>query len=301
MSKEIRNMAASVKAKLLKIAKMNKVDYTRILQRYAQERFLYRLSISTFKSNLVLKGAMMFLAYGLPDLRPTKDIDFLGTAISNKPDNIKRIIKQITSIQYNDAIIFDGENLKVSVIIEEGEYHGVRIIIPWYIEKTKGNLQLDIAFGDQIHNGPIEVKFPTLIDPDKPQIMVYSKETALAEKLQIIISLNYETSRMKDFYAIYYLCCHSSFILSNLHKAVLQTFENRNTPLQDIEIIFSKEFQTNKEKHTQWKSFLSRNRLNDEPNFMHLMIKLKTFFLPLLQSNKDLVWNPKKWSWENTK
>ncbi|WP_082853939.1 nucleotidyl transferase AbiEii/AbiGii toxin family protein [Kosmotoga sp. DU53] len=116
MNKEIRNMAASVKDRLLRIAKFNKVDYTRILQRYAQERFLYRLSVSDFRSNLVLKGAMMFLAYGLPDLRPTKDIDFLGTAISNEPDNIEMIIKQISSIPCNDGIIFNGENLKISII-----------------------------------------------------------------------------------------------------------------------------------------------------------------------------------------
>jgi len=240
MNKEIRNMAASVKDRLLRIAKFNKVDYTRILQRYAQERFLYRLSVSDFRSNLVLKGAMMFLAYGLPDLRPTKDIDFLGTAISNEPDNIEMIIKQISSIPCNDGII------------------------------------------DQI----------------QPLIMVYSKETALAEKLQIIVSLNYETSRMKDFYDIYYLCSHSSFHLSNLRKAILETFENRNTTFQDIDIVFSTEFITNKEKQTQWEAFLVRSGLDNKLSFLELMKKLKTFFVPLLKSSEDLIWKPKQWCWD---
>ncbi|TYB99706.1 MAG: nucleotidyl transferase AbiEii/AbiGii toxin family protein [Kosmotoga sp.] len=299
MSEEKRNMAASVKARLLKIAKANEVDYTRILQRYAQERFLHRLSVSTFRSNLVLKGAMMFLAHGLPNLRPTKDIDFLGTAISNDPDTIKAIVKQISSISYNDGIIFDEQGLKISLINEDAEYYGVRIIIPWYIEKTKGNLQLDIGFGDRVLNGPTEVKFPTLLDHNQPLIMVYSKESALAEKLQIIVSLNYETSRMKDFYDIYYLCSHSSFKLENILNATKETFYHRNTTLQDIEIIFSTEFITNKEKQTQWKAFLSRNRLKEEIGFTDLMRKLKTFFDPLLESNKNLVWNPKQWSWKN--
>ena len=298
MSKEIRNIAASVKDRLLRIARVNKVDYTRILQRYAQERFLYRLSISNFRSNLVLKGAMMFLAYGLPDLRPTKDIDFLGTAISNAPDNIEMIIKQISSIPCNDEIIFNGENLKISIIKKDAEYNGVRVIIPWNIERTKGNLQLDIGFGDRIHNGPVEVRFPTLIDQTQPLIMVYSKETALAEKLQIIVSLNYETSRMKDFYDIYYLCSHSSFHLSNLRKAILETFENRNTTFQDIDIVFSTEFITNKEKQTQWEAFLVRSGLDNKLSFMELMKKLKTFFVPLLKSSEDLVWNTNQWHWD---
>jgi len=134
----------------------------------------------------------------------------------------------------------------------------VRVIIPWNIERTKGNLQLDIGFGDRIHNGPIEVRFPTLIDQIQPVIMVYSKETALAEKLQIIVSLNYETSR----------------------------------------IVFSTEFITNKEKQTQWEAFLVRSGLDNKLSFMELMKKLKTFFVPLLKSSEDLVWNPKQWHWD---
>ncbi len=297
MKKEPKNIEASVMDRLRNIAKSNKVNFNRILKRYAAERFIYRLSISDFRSNLILKGAMMFLAYKLPDLRPTKDVDFSGTNISNSPNNIKNIIGKIVSIKCNDGILFSDKLMHVNIIKEDAKYNGIRISVPWGIGKTGENLHLDIGFGDQIFKGPVELSFPSLISRNDPKIMAYPLETALAEKMQIIVSLNYLTSRAKDFYDIHFLCSIQDFNLNDARSAILQTFTNRNTDLEDIHLVFSNDFMNNKEKEILWRNFLRRENLDLNLNFSQLMNKLKDFFIPIVESKEDLIWNSKEWCW----
>jgi predicted nucleotidyltransferase component of viral defense system len=298
MKKEPKNIEASVMDRLRNIAKNNKVNFNWILKRYAAERFLHRISISDFRSNLILKGAMMFLAYNLPDLRPTKDIDFAGMNVSNSSDKIKELMIKITSTKCNDGISFNGEFAKIDVIKKDAEYNGVRVLIPWKIGKTGENLHVDIGFGDKIFKGPIEISFPSLLSNSGPKVITYSLETALAEKAQIIVSLNYYTSRAKDFYDIHFLCSTVNFKLKDVRSAILQTFLNRGTKMEDFYLVFSNDFINNKEKEVLWRNFLSRENLNLDLNFSQLMSKLKKFFIPIIESNMELTWSSKEWRWE---
>lgn len=226
--KKVKNISISVKEKLKNISKSSGKDFNKVLRQYIQERFLYRLSKSGYSENLILKGALLFLAYDISRSRPTRDIDFLGDKISNNAKDIKSIMKAISTIDYNDGLEFDSINIAVEDIVEDGDYHGVRIKIFAKLGTIKDMIQIDIGFGDKIVEGPIEIEYPTLLDMPVPKLKVYSLETAIAEKFDAIVSLQLQTSRMKDFYDIFFISQNNEFNLMKLGKAIETTFMNRN-------------------------------------------------------------------------
>ena len=298
--KKVRNIHASIRAKLMNIAKETKRDFNAVLQQYFQERFLYRLSVSEYQSNLILKGALLLLVYQAPRLRPTKDIDFLGKNISNTTQNIQAIIKAITLLSFNDGVTFDAQKIDAQRITENAEYEGVRVKIPVMLGNAKSTLQLDIGFGDEIIDGPREVPFPVLVGGDIPKIKIYSLESSVAEKFQALVKLNVISIRMKDVYDILFHAGHSPFKFDVLRKALETTFHNRGTPFEDCKIVFGEEFMSDPEKQTQWNAFLSRNKLASYDNFRQAMMKLKTFLEPICLSpdkfTKEL-WDGKLWLW----
>lgn len=192
MSKE--SLATSVHQKLHRIAKESGRDFNSVQLGYIQERFLYRLSKSDYNNAFILKGALLFVAFNISTLRPTKDIDFLGSSVTNDLNELKEIIKEICSIEYNDAISFDANSIEVSQITGQNEYPGVRVKITASLGSLRNTLWLDFGFGDKLVAGPIEINFPTILDFDAPKIKVYSLESAIAEKFQACVKLNFETS-----------------------------------------------------------------------------------------------------------
>ena len=109
-NKEIKNMAASVKERLLNIARENNQDFNLVFRQYVQERFLYRVANSLYSNNFILKGALLFLAFDISKLRPTRDIDFEGDSISNDVKDLVKIFKEILQVKVDDGIIFNTED-----------------------------------------------------------------------------------------------------------------------------------------------------------------------------------------------
>ncbi|MBK7105914.1 MAG: nucleotidyl transferase AbiEii/AbiGii toxin family protein [Ignavibacteriae bacterium] len=296
--KQIKNIPISVKEKLKNISTTSGKDFNKVLRQYIQERFLYRLSKSAFSENLILKGALLFLAYNISRSRPTRDIDFLGNKISNNAKDIKSIIKTITVIDCEDGLKFDQNNIEVENIVEEGDYHGVRVKINAKLGTIKDRIQIDIGFGDKITNGPIEIEYPTMLDMPIPKLKVYSLETAIAEKFEAIVSLQLQTSRMKDFYDIYFIASKNEFDLLKLSQAIKITFENRSTNIEDSKYIFEEKFKEDKIKIEQWKSFIDRSELKDEIGFSSVVDIIKKFIEPACNVNsKSKTWNPPKAIW----
>ena len=120
---KVKNIPVSVKEKLKNISTTSGKDFNKVLRLYIQERFLYRLSKSAYSENLILKGALLFLAYNISRSRPTRDIDFLGNKISNNSRDIKNIVKAIANIDCEDGIVFDSIKIEVEDIVEDGDYH----------------------------------------------------------------------------------------------------------------------------------------------------------------------------------
>jgi len=296
-NKEIKNIAASVKERLRNISTQTGKEYQSVLRQYMQERFLYRLSKSLYADNFILKGALLFIAHDISRSRPTKDIDFLGSSISNDMDEIAEIIKEILKVVCVDGLRFEAKKIESENIVEDGDYHGVRIKFYAYLENSRERIQIDIGFGDRITAGPIGIDFPTLLDFPSPHIKVYSIESAVAEKFEAIVSLLLETSRMKDFYDILFFANHYKFKLDLLKEAMLTTFQHRDTDIEKRIAIYKDKFKTDEQLQKFWTAFLDRNKLTAENNFAAVVERLYSFIEPIF-SEKNLIWNPSKFIWE---
>ena len=295
---EIKNIAASAKERLRNIASQSGKEFQSIIRQYVQERFLFRLSKSSYKNNLILKGALLFVAHNISRNRPTRDIDFLGTSISNEIDDIEEVVKEILKIEAEDGVFFDTASIEVENIVEDGDYHGVRIKFYAYMENSKEKVQLDIGFGDKIASGPIEIDFPTLLDFPAPKLKVYSIETAIAEKFEVIVSLQLQSSRMKDFYDVIFFAQHYEFKKDTLLNAIITTFNHRSTDVAQRMLIYEDKFKLDESLQKLWKAFLERNRLTSVLSFNELIIKIQNFIEPVFDNKSKNNWNFEKWEWE---
>ena len=299
MDKHPTNVGASVRARLLNIARKSGQDYNRVLIRYAQERLLYRFSVSHYRSNFILKGALLFLTYNMPDHRPTKDIDFLCLGVKNDIDGIKSVMEAVAAITVEDGVTFDSTTIAVEPIVEQAEYGGLRASIRCSIGAAKNVLQIDVGFGDKITAGPLDIEFPVMLDFPTPHIKVYSLESAIAEKFEAIVRLNVVTSRMKDFYDLAHLAQHQAFSADVLAEAIELTFNTRGTPLPDRQMIFSDAFKSHSNKETQWTAFHATNKLTPVGSFRDAIGLIERFLEPILVDPKPYSrWQPDQFRWQ---
>ncbi len=276
MTKSIKNVAASVRQRLLNQARAENRPFAELLQYYAIERFLYRLSESTHKDKFTLKGALMLRAWNIPQTRPTKDIDVLGHL---QADNIVEIIANVCTQNVEpDGLEFDSKAISTETITEGADYKGVRIRLCGYLDKAQISIQLDVGFGD-VASTEMLTNYPTLLDFPAPQLKGYARESTIAEKFEAMTKLGLLNSRMKDFYDIWLLLQQFSFEGEVLARAIRNTFENRGTALQATPLALTKEFATDKDKVIQWKAFLRKNRLEGTPIELHEIVKSIAEFL----------------------
>lgn len=173
----------------------------------------------------------------------------------------------------------------------------MRIKFYAYLENSRERIQIDIGFGDRITAGPIEIDFPTLLDFPVPHIKVYSIESAVAEKFEAIVSLQLETSRMKDFYDILFFAEQYEFKMGLLNEAILTTFKHRDTDIELRKNIFDEKFKEDEKLQRYWTAFLDRNKLTAENSFVKVVDRINSFIEPIF-TNKNSNWNPKEWKWE---
>ena len=168
--RNIKNIAASVRARLLNIARQYHIDFNRVILIYFQQCFLNRLAFSKYKENFILKGGLLF--YGVEPLvsRPTKDIDFLGRDILNQPEKIEEAIREIAAIDLPDGVKFFPQSIHSEIIAERKSYPGVRTVITAELSSAKQNLQIDVGFGDSVVPHPVEFDYPVLLRDEKIKI-----------------------------------------------------------------------------------------------------------------------------------
>jgi predicted nucleotidyltransferase component of viral defense system len=301
MAKKIKtDLAASIRARLLAKAKAQSIDFNAVLLQYGQERFLYRLSISRWQESFMLKGALLFLAFEMPRSRPTKDIDLLGRSITAELNGIRAIMREIAEISYNDGVVFDPDSIDTQRIKENQQYEGVRVLVQGRLGTARIKIQIDIGFGDVVSYPPGKKTFPSLLDIPAPEIMIYSRETAVAEKLEALAKLGLATSRMKDFYDVLYLARNTDFSLRKLALAVKKTFTKRNTDLSLLQGVYGEQWKQEREKQIQWKSFVERNRLDVETEIGDVVDLLRPFVRMLVSKDapENSNWDPQSWAWK---
>lgn len=278
----MKNMDQSVKDRLKNIAQQTGKDYNFVSIQYMQERFLARLAKSVYRDNFVLKGALLLMAYEIPAVRPSKDIDFLGNHTSNSAGHIRSAISRIGNIDLNDGVIFDPDTLEIQQITEEAQYGGLRVKLWATVAGDRRRLQIDIGFGDHIVDGPVDMDYPSLLEFPAPSIKVYSLESAIAEKFEAIVSLGLLGSRMKDYFDVWFLTQNHEIRPGKLQEAIKTTFNRRNTPLSDTQVIFEEEFKTAGNKQQQWHAFLNRSFIDDDISFEKIMTDIEKYMRSIM-------------------
>lgn len=273
------NNIASIQEKLKNKAKKLGTDYNFILLLYFQERFLYRLSISKYKNNFILKGGLLLSAFNINEFRPTKDIDLSGQKIRNDINILKEVFKEIiqTPINIDDGVDFQNESIETEIIKENDEYQGLRIKITGTLGKIKQKLFIDIGFGDIIIPDSEIIKYPTLLETPYIVIYGYNVETVISEKLEAICKLGILTSRMKDFYDIVFLIENKKIDTEILNEAISKIFSNRNTDKNLFKDILKKEFIDS--KNDMWIQFLKRIKSKEQYSFKDVIKKIELYFI----------------------
>lgn len=276
------NLSASVLARLRNVAREKKTDYQLILRRYAVERLLHRLSISPYRDQFVLKGAMLFTAWLGDPFRPTQDLDLLGHGDPSAPAIRAAFLTICKTEAVDDGLVFDTDNLSAAPIREAHEYGGIRVKTNAFLSKTRIPVQVDIGFGDAITPAAQELEFPPLLTPVGPRLKAYPKETVVAEKLQAMVALGRANSRMKDFYDLLALSRLFGFDGETLVSAIRSTFEQRWTPIPNATPEgLSKDFAEDQEKQRQWAAFVGREPLLiAAPTLQETVAEIAGFTLP---------------------
>ena len=298
-SHQVKNLIASIRDRLLYISRERGEDYQFVLTRYANERFLYRLSRSPYRNQFVLKGAMLFLIWTKDQYRPTKDIDLLGFG-DHSEKTLRNIFQHICRIEVQpDGLKFDTENIRMMEIREDRNYHGQRIILTAHLGQISIHMRFDVGFGDTIIPKPSVVDFPTLLDFPPPRIRAYPKESVISEKLQIMAELGMANSRMKDYYDLYVLAKHFEFQGTPLIKAIKSTFKRRDTEIpQNKPMAMSDDFIKAETKQAQWSAFIRVNNAHQIPDSLEEIVSLLSNFLfPALKASATNT-NTWEYSWK---
>lgn len=293
-AKAIKNIGASVRQRLLNKARQDNRPFQELLQYYAMERFLYRLSVSSFADRFILKGALLLRVWQAPLARPTMDIDMLGRT-ANAPENITTIIRQVLAVEeQEDGIIFDPESITVEPITEDADYEGVRVRFRGHLDAARLAIQLDIGFGDKVFPEPVQESLPSLLNFPQAEMYCYSRESMIAEKFEVMAKLRILNSRMKDFYDIWMLSRQYNFDGRRLAEAIKQTFEQRGTKLVQPQEIFSRKFI--EEKQVQWTAFRKRIGLEFLPeDFNQVVQHLELFLSPVVKALMEKRTNGDGW------
>jgi predicted nucleotidyltransferase component of viral defense system len=281
-------LVASIRQKLLNIADRTGDDANHIWSRYAVERLLYRLSISEFSTEFVLKGAALFAVWSGESHRPTMDLDPLAFG-EDSQERVLTVFRQLCAIEVgSDGISFDAESIRVGLIREDAEYHGRRVNMTAYLGKAKIPVQVDIGFGDVVTPRAEVVDFPTLLDMPVPRIRACPRPTVVAEKFHAMVILGIANSRMKDFYDLHTLTCRFEFDGAVLCEAIKATFTRRKTEVpREVPTALSDEFLENNTKRVQWKAFVRKIGDENPPPFDEVLERLRTFFVPVIDAITD--------------
>ncbi len=291
---EIKNLAASVRQRLLNLAKKRTDAFDLVLARYAMERLLYRLSVSAYADKFVLKGALLFTVWWQDEHRPTRDADLLGSG-PNDPERIKSIFREICGMAYGDGIVFNIDSVAVEEIAEDKVYSGLRVTLGAELAGARIPVQVDVGFGDAVVPGAEKVRYPAMLEFPAPQLAAYPVYTVISEKFQAMIALGEANSRMKHYYDLGANGNRFELDGATLARAIKATFERRKTALPaEKPIALRDEFERIPGKAAQWKAFVRRNRLDARNiSFFEVRESIAALVLePVAALRDDKVFNP---------
>ncbi len=294
------NTAISVIARLKNLSREQGIPLQQLLNLFCQEEFIRRLSHSSYRENLILKGGYLLYSISGFTTRPTIDADYLLKNHSNDLKAIEGLVKEIISQPGKNDFI-EIQIRRLEEISEAKDYHGIRVNLMGIIGKTKTPFSIDFGVGDIIIPSPVERILPVLLlDFEGPEVLTYSLESTVSEKLDAIIFLMEATGRMKDFYDIYYLATTFDFEGRKLQEAIYETLSNRGTPHEKDSIAVIARLADNIDIQKRWNNFCKKV-LKYELDITAVIDTIIDFTLPPYQSIISQEEFFKNWSYKDKK
>ena len=270
------DIAASVLARLKNKAKESGRSYQLCMQLFCQEEFLRRLEKSQYAENLVLKGGLFIYSVTDFDSRVTVDVDFLLRKVPNTPEQLQTVIETIIYTSTgNDFVTFEIKDIAPIAVAKK--YAGIGVSLVARIKNTKTPFSIDFGVGDVIVPKQEKRRIPTQLDDfTAPTVNTYSLETTIAEKIDAILSLMEFSSRMKDYYDIYYLANKFDFDGATLTEALRKTFENRGHIFTTDQFEQVMTFGSDDAMQKKWKAFVRKIDTKTD-NYNTVLKTIKTF------------------------
>ena len=276
------NLPASVRARLKNKADEIGLDFNQVLQYYAMERFLYRLSKTKWADCLIVKGAAMLRVWDGAVARPTRDIDFLGR-IENSPEAVAAMVRECLAVESADGVEFSAEVVVEPITIED-RYPGVRALVETRLAGARMRLWLDIGVADIAVPEPGWADYPTLLDMDAPHLLAYRPATAIAEKFETMISKGLLNSRVKDYHDICMLSRSVPFDGAELRDSITATFGQRGTDAPSSRPgVLSDDYAKRSERMTQWSAFVTRlgvSGIEAPDSLVDVVDEINVFIMP---------------------
>ncbi len=265
MAKAPKDISASVRQRLLNLARQEQQVFDVVLVAFGLERLVYRLSISDYRDRFVLKGGMLVTLWTEDTGRFTRDIDFLAFGEDDEA-SLKEAFEAILSIDAGDGLVFDAANLTAAPIREDQVYGGMRLKTVAYLGKTRIPITVDLGFGDALGDPAYQIDYGSLLDFPTASIRAYSPATVIAEKFQAVVSLGIANGRMKDFYDLWALPKSLEIGNDELAQTIRKTFERRDTEIPTtLPVGLSPEFSEDPDKIIQWAAYAESTDLEAIP------------------------------------
>ena len=281
--KEIKDMGASVLARLKKQAKETGINYQTCLQLFVQEEFLRKLEMSQYAENLILKGGMFLYTISNYEGRPTMDIDFMLKKMSNNVEKMESIIKEICETDTGNDFV-KMEVLGTREITPEKKYPGIGINLLAKIKNVRIPFSVDIGVDDVIVPGAVKRTVTTRLEGfKKPSVYTYTLESTMAEKFDAILKRMTASSRMKDFYDIYYWSHVFDFEGRVFQEALFETLQHRGTAYEKDSLEQILLFEQNEFLQTLWKNYNPGPGL-DKPDFASVLKQIECFIGPVFKA-----------------
>lgn len=292
------NVAASIRDRLLHLARQQGDEFQFTLTRYAAERLLARLARSRHSEQFILKGAMLFELWTGQAHRSTLDVDLLSET-SAPIERMVAIFRDIASIPIpDDGLLVDPATVRGEPIREGQRYQGVHIAATATLADARIPVRIDIGFGDVVEPAPLRAAYPTLLATTPPSLRVYPRESVISEKFEAMVSLGLDNTRMKDFFDVLVLSQAFAFDGPPLVRALSATFTRRRTELPtSTPVALSDAFAADPGKARQWTAFVRRGRLRiAAPPLTQVVQDLRTFLWPAAEAARDRRSFARRWS-----
>ena len=266
--------ATQLKAKVKNLSGGNSKKAQTLIRNFIMERFLERIALSQYRNNFILKGGMLVASVVGLDTRATMDIDTTVKSLNLDKENATRIIEDIIAVEIPDGVQF--RITKVTDIMEEHDYPGIRFMLEATLDKMRQAVKIDISTGDIITPRAVEYSYHLMFEDRAISLWTYNLETLLAEKLETIMARGTANTRMRDFYDIHVISHQESFDKEVLKKAFLATSEKRDTTVQipDFRDILSS-VESDEVMKSQWESFKEDSFFVGELSWAEVMGSVK--------------------------